>query len=77
MSHVTPPHESRDIVLLWSGISTNNFLPLIAVVGGENCRTTKADVVGDDNGRVSSGNYDSYQHLVWSSESKAIIVPQL
>jgi len=43
------------------------------VVGCENCRKTKADVDGDDNSRVSSGNYDKHQHPVWSSESKAIV----
>jgi len=51
----------------------HNFLPLRDVVGGENCRKTKADVVGDDN---TYGNYDSHQHPVWSSESKAIVVAQ-
>jgi len=51
----------------------HNFLPLRDVVGGENCRKTKTDVVGDDN---TYGNYDSHQHPVWSSESKAIVVAQ-
>jgi len=50
-----------------------NFLTLADVVGGENCLKTKADVVGDDNSRVSSGNYDSHKHPVWSFESKAIL----
>jgi len=51
----------------------HNILPLTGVVGGANCRETKAVVVGDDNSRVTSGNYDSHQHPVWSSESKAIL----
>jgi len=50
-----------------------NFLPLTDEVGCENCRKTKANVVGDDDSRVSFGNYDSHHHPVWSSESKSIL----
>ena len=58
----------RNLASTW-----HNFLPLTDVVGGENCQEAKADVVGDNNRRVSFGNYDSHEHPVWSSESKAIL----